>query len=101
MFVFIYNSPIPGHEDQGKNRDVGRDVDDILDCPAPGQSEGPIHEDVVTGSGRHTDQYEEEVGHGKVQYQQVCGVLHLGVPVDLGPGHSYRITLRATRETDR
>ena len=84
MFVFIYSLPVPGHEDQGKNRDVGRDVDDVLDCPAPGQSEGPEHQDVVAGCGRHTDQYEEEVSHGQVQYQQVCGVLHLRVSVHLG-----------------
>ena len=76
--------PVCRHEYEGVDGDVGRDVDDVLDCPAPGQSEGPEHQDVVTGSGRHTDQYEEEVSHGQVQYQQVCGVLHLRVSVDLG-----------------
>ena len=93
--------PVPRHEDQGVDGDVGRDVDDVLDRPAPGQTEGPEHEDVVTGRGRDTDQDEQEVRHGQVEDQQVGRVLHLGVPVDLGPGHSYRITLRATRETDR
>ena len=52
---FLYDLPVPGHEDQGKDGDVGRDVDDVLDSPAPGQAEGPKHEDVVTGSGRDTN----------------------------------------------
>ena len=99
--AFIPNLPVPRHQYQGEDGDVGRDVDDVLDRPAPGQTEGPEHEDVVTGRGRDTDQDEQEVRHGQVEDQQVGRVLHLGVPVDLGPGHSYRITLRATRETDR
>ena len=85
---FLYDLPVPGHEDQGKDGDVGRDVDDVLDCPAPGQTEGPEHDDVVTRRGRDTDQYEEEISHSKVQDQQVCGVLHLGVSVDLAVGLS-------------
>ena len=95
------NPPVSSHEYEGVDGDIGRDVDDVLDRPAPGQTEGPEHEDVVTGRGRDTDQDEQEVRHGQVEDQQVGRVLHLGVPVDLGPGHSYRITLRATRETDR
>ena len=85
---FYYDLPVPGHEDQGKDGDVGRDVDDVLNCPAPSQTEGPEHDDVVTRRGRDTDQYEEEISHGKVQDQQVCGVLHLGVSVDLAVGLS-------------
>ena len=51
--------------------------------PAPGEAEGPVHEDVVTGGGGHADQEEQEVGHRQVQDQQVGRVLHLGVPVNL------------------
>ena len=51
--------------------------------PAPGEAEGPVHEDVVTGSGWHADQEEQEVGHSQVQDQQVSRVLHLGVTVNL------------------
>ena len=96
---FLYDLPVPGHEDQGKDGDVGRDVDDVLDCPAPGQPEGPEHEDVVTGRGRDTDlrqsklvflcplllsyQYKEKICHGQVQYKKVGRVLHLRVLVDL------------------
>ena len=76
--------PVSSHEYEGEDGDVGRDVDEVLDCPAPGQTEGPEHQDVVTGRGGDTDQDEEEVRHSQVQYQQVGGVLHLGVPVDLG-----------------
>ena len=86
--AFIPNLPVPRHQYQGEDGDVGRDVDDVLDCPAPGQTEGPEHDDVVTRRGRDTDQYEEEISHGKVQDQQVCGVLHLGVSVDLAVGLS-------------
>ena len=48
-------SPVCSHEDEGVDGDVGGDVDDVLDGPAPGEPEGPEHEDVVTGSGRDTD----------------------------------------------
>ena len=51
--------PVPRHQYQGEDGDVGRDVDDVLDRPAPGQTEGPEHEDVVTGRGRDTDLREE------------------------------------------
>ena len=46
--------PVTSHQDEGVDGDVGRDVDDVLHCPAPGQSEGPELEDVVTGSGGDT-----------------------------------------------
>ena len=49
------DQPVSSHQYEGVDGDVGRDVDDVLDCPAPGQTEGPEHEDVVTGSGRYTD----------------------------------------------
>ena len=48
-------SPVPGHEDEGVDGDVGGDVDDVLDGPAPGEAEGPEHEDVVTGCGWYAD----------------------------------------------
>ena len=47
--------PVPGHEDEGVDGDVCSDVYDVLDCPAPGQPEGPEHQDVVTGRGRDTN----------------------------------------------
>ena len=47
--------PVPSHQYEGVDGDVGRDVDDVLDRPAPGQTEGPEHQDVVTGCGRDTD----------------------------------------------
>ena len=47
--------PVCSHEYEGVDGDVSRDVDDILNCPTPGQTEGPEHQDVVTGRGRHTD----------------------------------------------
>ena len=47
--------PVPCHEDEGVDGDVGSDVYDVLDCPAPGQAEGPEHQDVVTGRGRDTN----------------------------------------------
>ena len=57
--------PVSGHEDQGVDGDVGRDVDDVLDCPAPGQTEGPKHEYVVTGSGRDTDLHRKKLQTNK------------------------------------
>ena len=47
--------PVSGHEDEGVDGDVCGDVYDVLDCPAPGQPEGPEHQDVVTGRGRDTN----------------------------------------------
>ena len=47
--------PVPCHEDEGVDGDVCGDVYDVLDCPAPGQPEGPEHQDVVTGRGRDTN----------------------------------------------
>ena len=76
--------PVPCHEDEGVDGDVGGDVDDVLDGPAPGEAEGPVHEDVVTGGGGHADQEEQEVGHSQVEDQQVGRVLHLGVAAHLG-----------------
>ena len=52
--------PVCCHEDQGVDGDIRRDVDDVLDCPAPGQTEGPEHEDVVTRRGRDADLSSEE-----------------------------------------
>ena len=49
------HEPVSSHEDEGVDGDVGGDVDDVLDCPAPGQTEGPEHQDVVTRCGRDTD----------------------------------------------
>ena len=56
LFYEYFNDalPVPGHEDEGVDGDVGGDVDDVLDGPAPGEAEGPVH-DVVTGSGGDTD----------------------------------------------
>ena len=51
--------------------------------PAPGEAEGPVHQDVVTGCGGHTDQQEQQVSNRQVQDQQVGRVLHLGVAVNL------------------
>ena len=50
LFYEYFNDalPVPGHEDEGVDGDVGGDVDDVLDGPAPGEAEGPVHEDVVT-----------------------------------------------------
>ena len=71
--------PVSSHEDQGVDGDVGGDIDDVLDSPAPGQTKGPVHEDIVACCGWDTDQDEQEVRHGQVQDQQVGGVLHLGI----------------------
>ena len=49
------DQPVCRHEYEGVDGDVGRDVDDVLDCPAPGQTKGPEHQDVVTGRGRDTN----------------------------------------------
>ena len=51
--------------------------------PAPGEAEGPVHQDVVTGGGGHADQQEQQVSNRQVQDQQVGRVLHLGVAVNL------------------
>ena len=51
--------------------------------PAPGEAEGPVHEDVVTGGGGHADQEEQEVGHRQVEDQQVSCVPDPGVPINL------------------
>ena len=51
--------------------------------PAPGEAEGPVHEDVVTGGGGHADQEEQEVGHRQVQDQQVSRVPNPRVAVNL------------------
>ena len=97
--AFIPKLPVPRHQYQGEDGDVGRDVDDVLDRPAPGQTEGPEHEDVVTGRGRDTDlrrsklvflcplllsyQYKEKICHRQVQDKEVGRVLHLRVLLDL------------------
>ena len=52
--------PVPCHEDEGVDGDVCSDVYDVLDCPAPGQAEGPEHQDVVTRCGRHADLTRQE-----------------------------------------
>ena len=49
------HEPVSSHEYEGKDGDVSRDVNDVLNCPAPGQTEGPEHQDVVTGRGRDTN----------------------------------------------
>ena len=54
IFEGMSDPPVPSHEDEGVDGDVGGDVDDVLDGPAPGEAEGPVH-DVVTGSGGDTD----------------------------------------------
>ena len=54
-------SPVSSHEDEGVDGDVGGDVDDVLDCPAPGQTEGPEHQDVVTRRGRDTDLASDDI----------------------------------------
>ena len=58
-------------------------MDDVLDCLAPEETKGPVHEDIVTGSEGDAHQDKEEVCHRQVQDQQVGGVLHLGVGINL------------------
>ena len=76
--------PISSHQDQGVYRHIGRDVDDVLDSSAPGETKRPEHEDVVAGSGGDTHQDEQQVRHRQVQDQHVGRVLHPGVAVHLG-----------------
>ena len=75
--------PVSSHKDQGVDGDISSDIDDVLDSPAPGQSKGPVHEDIVTGGGGDTDQDEQQVSHGQVQDQQVGRVLHLRIEINL------------------
>ena len=82
MTDMIY-SPIRCHEDQGIDGDIGGDIDDVLHSATPGEAEGPVHEDVVTGGGGDTHQQEQQVSHRQVQDQQVGRVLHLRVAVNL------------------
>ena len=83
IFEGMSDPPVPSHEDEGVDGDIGGDIDDVLDSAAPGETEGPVHEDVVTGGGGDADQEEQQVSHGQVQDQQVGRVLHLGVAVNL------------------
>ena len=83
IFEGMSDPPVPSHEDEGVDGDIGGDIDDVLDSAAPGEAEGPVHQDVVTGGGGDADQEEQQVSHGQVQDQQVGRVLHLGVAVNL------------------
>ena len=75
--------PVTRHEHQGVDGDIGADIDDELGCPAPEETKGPVHEDIVTGGERDTHKDEEEISNSQVQDEQVGGVLHLGVGVHL------------------
>ena len=75
--------PVPSHEHQGVDGDVGGDIDDELDSPTPEETKGPVHKDIVTGSKGDTHKDKEEVSNGQVQDQQVGGVLHLRVGIHL------------------
>ena len=75
--------PVPGHEDQCVDGDIGANVDDVLDSPAPEESKGPVHEYIVTGGERNAHEDEEEVSNSKVENEQVGCVLHPGVEIDL------------------
>ena len=75
--------PVPRHEDQGVDGDIGGDVDDVLDSPAPEDTKGPVHEDIVTGSEGDAHKDEKEISNGQVQNEQVGAVLHLGVGIHL------------------
>ena len=88
-------APVSCHEDQGVDGDVGGDIDDVLHSAAPGEAEGPVHEDVVTGGGGHTHQQEQQVSHRQVQDQEVGRVLHLRVAVNLRRQMKLHIKFRA------
>ena len=75
--------PISCHEYQGVYGHIGRDIDDVLDSSAPGQTKRPEHEDVVTGRGGDADQDEQQIRHRQVQDQQIGGVSHLRVAIHL------------------
>ena len=81
--------PVPGHEHQGVDGDIGGDVDDELDSPAPEESKGPVHEDIVTGSEGDTHKDEEEISNSQVEDEQVGGVLHLRVGIHLGKNNIF------------
>ena len=66
-------------EDHNKEPgDIGANVDDVLDSPAPKESKGPVHEYIVTGGERNAHEDEEEVSNSKVENEQVGCVLHPG-----------------------
>ena len=71
--------PVCCHEEQSVAGDVGGDIDDALHSAAPGEAEGPVHEDVVGGGVGYTDLKEQQVSHPQVQDQQVGRVLYLGM----------------------
>ena len=59
--------PVTRHEHQGVDGDIGADIDDELGCPAPEETKGPVHEDIVTGGERDTHKDEEEIGNSQVE----------------------------------
>ena len=75
--------PVTSHEYQSVDGDISCHIDDILNSSAPGQTKWPVHQNVVTGSSGDTHQDEQQVSHRQVQYQQVGGVLQLGIPTYL------------------
>ena len=75
---------VSSHEYEGVDGDIGAHVDDVLDAPAPEEAEGPVHEDVVTGGERDAHEDEEQIRNCQVEDEQVGGVLHLGVEINLG-----------------
>ena len=75
--------PVTSHQHQSVDGDIGCDINDVLDSATPKDAEWPVHEDIVTGSKRNTDENEQEIGNSEVENQQVCCVLHLGVCIDL------------------
>ena len=75
--------PVCRHHDQGVDGDVGGDVDDVLNSATPGQTKGPVHENIVTGGGGDTDQDEEDICHRQVENQKISRVLHLRITIHL------------------
>ena len=73
---------IQGHEYQRVHASVGRDVNDVLVDLTPGRAERPDGYGITHGSERHTDDDEEEVGHGEVDDEEIGCVPHLAVGDD-------------------
>ena len=71
--------PVTRHEHQGVDGDIGADIDDELDSPAPEETKGPVHKDIVACGEGDAHKDEEEISNSQVQDEQVGGVLHLGV----------------------
>ena len=81
---FFDISPVSSHQHKGVNRNISCDIDDVLNSAAPENTERPVHEDVVAGGERNTDEDEQKISNCEVENQQVGRVLHLRCGVNLG-----------------